>query len=302
MSNSENNSEAARFLSELNDSQRQAVEYCDGSSLVIAGAGSGKTRVLTYKIAYLLTQGYKPWNILALTFTNKAADEMKQRIGTLVGIETARYLNMGTFHSIFSRILRAEAERIGYSSNFTIYDENDSRSLIKALIKEMQLDDKTYKAASVHSRISMAKNNLLLPEQYAQVKELIERDRRQNVPAMAALYSAYCERCKKANAMDFDDLLTNTYLLFQQHDDVRQKYVERFMFILVDEYQDTNPSSKRLYGSFQKSVSASVPSATTLKVSTLSEEPTSITYSIFKGFTAERNSLSLNETTEARSA
>ena len=178
MSNSENNSEASQFLSELNDSQRQAVEYCDGPSLVIAGAGSGKTRVLTYKIAYLLTQGYKPWNILALTFTNKAADEMKQRIGTLVGIETARYLNMGTFHSIFSRILRAEAERIGYSSNFTIYDENDSRSLIKALIKEMQLDDKTYKAASVHSRISMAKNNLLLPEQYAQVKELIERAER----------------------------------------------------------------------------------------------------------------------------
>lgn len=252
MSNSENNSEAARFLSELNDSQRQAVEYCDGSSLVIAGAGSGKTRVLTYKIAYLLTQGYKPWNILALTFTNKAADEMKQRIGTLVGIETARYLNMGTFHSIFSRILRAEAERIGYSSNFTIYDENDSRSLIKALIKEMQLDDKTYKAASVHSRISMAKNNLLLPEQYAQVKELIERDRRQNVPAMAALYSAYCERCKKANAMDFDDLLTNTYLLFLQHDDVRQKYVERFMFILVDEYQDTNSVQQKIVWQLSK--------------------------------------------------
>ena len=252
MSNSENNSEAARFLSELNDSQRQAVEYCDGSSLVIAGAGSGKTRVLTYKIAYLLTQGYKPWNILALTFTNKAADEMKQRIGTLVGNETARYLNMGTFHSIFSRILRAEAERIGYSSNFTIYDENDSRSLIKALIKEMQLDDKTYKAASVHSRISMAKNNLLLPEQYAQVKELIERDRRQNVPAMAALYHAYCERCKKANAMDFDDLLTNTYLLFQQHDDVRQKYVERFMFILVDEYQDTNSVQQKIVWQLSK--------------------------------------------------
>lgn len=240
------------FLDGLNDSQRKAVEYCDGPSLVIAGAGSGKTRVLTYKIAYLLLQGYKPWNILALTFTNKAANEMKQRVGTLVGNDMARYLNMGTFHSIFSRILRAEADRIGYSSNYTIYDESDSRSLIKAIIKEMQLDDKTYKPASVHSRISMAKNNLMLPEQYAQTKSLVERDREQRVPAMSALYSAYCERCRQANAMDFDDLLTNTYVLFDTHEDIRRKYADRFRFILVDEYQDTNSVQQKIVWQLSK--------------------------------------------------
>ena len=205
------------FLDDLNESQRKAVEYCDGPSLVIAGAGSGKTRVLTYKIAYLLSRGMKPWNILALTFTNKAANEMKQRIGALVGDDMARRLNMGTFHSVFSRILRVEAHVLGYESNFTIYDEGDSRSLVKTIIKEMQLDDKTYKPASVHSRISMAKNHLLLPEEYVVTRSLVERDREQRMPAFSSIYSAYCERCKKANAMDFDDLLTNTYTLFNEH-------------------------------------------------------------------------------------
>lgn len=234
------------FLDELNDSQRAAVEFCDGPSLVIAGAGSGKTRVLTYKIAYLLSLGMKPWNILALTFTNKAANEMKQRIGSLVGAEVARHLYMGTFHSIFSRILRVEAERLGYASNFTIYDESDSRSLIKAIIKEMQLDDKIYKPASVHARISMAKNNLLFPDEYARTRSLIERDVEQKVPAVSAIYTAYCERCKKANAMDFDDLLINTYKLLVSDMDIRRKYSERFGYILVDEYQDTNSVQQKI--------------------------------------------------------
>lgn len=234
------------FLDELNDSQRAAVEYCDGPSLVIAGAGSGKTRVLTYKIAYLLSRGMKPWNILALTFTNKAANEMKQRIGALVGDDVAKYLYMGTFHSIFSRILRVEAERLGYTNNFTIYDESDSRSLIKTIIKEMQLDDKVYKPASVHSRISMAKNNLLFPDEYAKTRGLIERDIEQKVPAVSAIYSAYCERCKKANAMDFDDLLTNTYRLLVSDNGIRKKYAERFRYILVDEYQDTNSVQQKI--------------------------------------------------------
>lgn len=234
------------FLDELNDSQRAAVEYCDGPSLVIAGAGSGKTRVLIYKIAYLLSRGMKPWNILALTFTNKAANEMKQRIGALVGDDVAKYLYMGTFHSIFSRILRVEAERLGYTNNFTIYDESDSRSLIKTIIKEMQLDDKVYKPASVHSRISMAKNNLLFPDEYAKTRGLIERDVEQKVPAVSAIYSAYCERCKKANAMDFDDLLTNTYRLLVSDNGIRKKYAERFRYILVDEYQDTNSVQQKI--------------------------------------------------------
>lgn len=234
------------FLDELNDSQRAAVEYCDGPSLVIAGAGSGKTRVLTYKIAYLLSRGMKPWNILALTFTNKAANEMKQRIGALVGDDVAKYLYMGTFHSIFSRILRVEAERLGYANNFTIYDESDSISLIKTIIKEMQLDDKVYKPASVHSRISMAKNNLLFPDEYAKTRGLIERDVEQKVPAVSAIYSAYCERCKKANAMDFDDLLTNTYRLLVSDNGIRKKYAERFRYILVDEYQDTNSVQQKI--------------------------------------------------------
>lgn len=228
------------FLAQLNDSQRQAVEYCDTPVLVIAGAGSGKTRVLTYKIAYLLSKGMKPWNILALTFTNKAANEMKQRISTLVGSDMPQRLNMGTFHGIFSRILRAEASYLNYASNFTIYDENDSRSLVKTIVKEMQLDDKIYKPSLISSRISMAKNHLILPDQYRMTRNLVERDAEQRMPAMSSIYSAYCERCKLANAMDFDDLLTNTYILFDENDDIRLKYAEKFKYILVDEYQDTN--------------------------------------------------------------
>lgn len=234
------------FLDDLNESQRKAVEYCDGPSLVIAGAGSGKTRVLTYKIAYLLSQGMKPWNILALTFTNKAANEMKQRIGALVGNDMARSLNMGTFHSVFSRILRVEAASLGYSPNYTIYDESDSRSLIKTIIKEMQLDDKLYKPASISSRISMAKNHLVLPQDYAINRNLLERDREQRVPAMCGIYSSYCERCRKANAMDFDDLLTNTYTLFNEHEDIRLKYADKLKYILVDEYQDTNSVQQKI--------------------------------------------------------
>ena len=230
----------------LNESQRVAVEYCDGASLVIAGAGSGKTRVLTYKIAWLLERGkepdnepIRPWNILALTFTNKAAREMKERIGRLVGEEEARYLQMGTFHSVFARILRAEAEHIGFNSNFTIYDQTDARSLVKAIIKEMQLDDKVYKPASVADRISMAKNHLLLPQAYAQ-SAWARDDASQKRPQVTNIYIRYAERCRQANAMDFDDLLVQTWLLFKNHEEIRQKYVEKFHFVLVDEYQDTN--------------------------------------------------------------
>ncbi len=228
-----------QLLEQLNDGQRAAVEYCDGPQLVIAGAGSGKTRVLTYKIAYLLERGMAPWNILALTFTNKAAREMKERIGRLVGAERARYLNMGTFHSIFARILRAEAEAIGFTSNFTIYDQADSRSLVKSIVKEMQLDDKVYKAASVADRISMAKNHLLLPNQYA-LSSWAKDDADKKRPQVSTIYNRYVERCRQANAMDFDDLLVQTYLLLKNHDDIRQKYIDRFQYVLVDEYQDTN--------------------------------------------------------------
>ena len=234
------------FLNELNDSQRMAVEYCDGPALVIAGAGSGKTRVLTYKIAYLLGSGLKPWNILALTFTNKAANEMKQRIASLVGGEMARWLNMGTFHSVFARILRVEAAALGYEPNFTIYDEADSRSLIKTIVKEMQLDDKVYKPATVHSRISMAKNHLMLPRDYMANHNLIERDREQRMSAFAKVYETYCARCRMANAMDFDDLLTNTFTLFSEHEDIRLKYADKFKYILVDEYQDTNSVQQKI--------------------------------------------------------
>ena len=227
------------LLGQLNEGQREAVEYCDGPQLVIAGAGSGKTRVLTYKIAYLLEQGLAPWNILALTFTNKAAREMKERIGRLVGQERAQRLQMGTFHSVFSRILRSEAETIGFNSNFTIYDQADSRSLVKNIIKEMQLDDKVYKPASVADRISMAKNHLLLPQQYM-VSAWARDDADHKRPQVAHIYNRYAERCRQANAMDFDDLLVQTYLLFQQHEDIRQKYVDRYRYVLVDEYQDTN--------------------------------------------------------------
>ena len=227
------------ILEQLNDGQRVAVEYCDGASLVIAGAGSGKTRVLTYKIAWLLEQGMAPWEILALTFTNKAAREMKERIGRLVGEERARYLQMGTFHSVFARILRTEAEHLGYNSNFTIYDQTDARSLVKAIIKEMNLDDKVYKPSSVADRISMAKNHLLLPQAYAQ-SAWASDDATQKRPQLSYIYIRYAERCRQANAMDFDDLLVQTWLLFKNHEDIRQKYVEKFHFVLVDEYQDTN--------------------------------------------------------------
>ena len=227
------------LLEQLNEGQREAVVYCEGPQLVIAGAGSGKTRVLTYKIAYLLQQGMNPWNILALTFTNKAAREMKERIGRLVGEERARYLQMGTFHSVFARILRAEADTLGFQSNFTIYDQADSRSLVKSIIKEMQLDDKTYKPASVADRISMAKNHLLLPQAYAQSAWATD-DARGKRPLVKDIYIRYHERCRQANAMDFDDLLVYTYVLLQNHEDIRQKYIERFQYVLVDEYQDTN--------------------------------------------------------------
>ena len=228
------------LLNDLNEAQRAAVEYIDGPSLVIAGAGSGKTRVLTYKIAYLLNQGMKPWSIMALTFTNKAAREMKERIGRLVGDDLAQHLYMGTFHSIFSRILRAEAEHIGFNNNFTIYDEADSRSLIKAIVKEMELDDKSYKPAAVHARISMAKNNLVSAESYASDAAIFEQNKRAQMPEVGKIFLAYVQRCKQANAMDFDDLLVLTHQLFREHEEIRQKYAARFDYILVDEYQDTN--------------------------------------------------------------
>ena len=198
------------YLNELNDSQREAVMYNDGSSLVIAGAGSGKTRVLTYKIAYLLDNGYEPWSILALTFTNKAAREMKERIARQVGPERARYLWMGTFHSIFSRILRAEADALGFTSNFTIYDATDSKSLVKAIIKEMNLDDKVYKPGMVQGRISQAKNHLVMPEAYAANAELVEADQAAKVPLVREIYARYWNRCRQSDAMDFDDLLLYT--------------------------------------------------------------------------------------------
>lgn len=234
------------LLNDLNESQRKAVEYIDGPSLVIAGAGSGKTRVLTYKIAYLLQQGVKPWNIMALTFTNKAAREMKERIGKLVGQDLAQHLYMGTFHSIFSRILRAEAQHIGFNNNFTIYDESDSRSLIKTIVKDLKLDEKVYKPASVHSRISMAKNNLMSAENYARDKELYQADQRAKMPRVGDIFITYVQRCQQANAMDFDDLLTLTFKLFQEHEDIRKKYADRFDFLLVDEYQDTNHAQMRI--------------------------------------------------------
>lgn len=228
------------LLDDLNKSQRAAVEYNDGPSLVIAGAGSGKTRVLTYKIAYLIEQGMAPWNILALTFTNKAANEMKERIGRLVGSDKAHYIHMGTFHSVFSHILRREAESLGYTSQFTIYDEADSRSLIKTIVKEMNLDDKIYKPAAVHSKISMAKNCIVTAQQYVNNGDITERDRQARMPAIGKIYVAYQQRCANSNAMDFDDLLMLTYKLFKENEEIRKKWAERFKFILVDEYQDTN--------------------------------------------------------------
>ena len=228
------------LLSQLNENQREAVEYCNGASLVVAGAGSGKTRVLTYKIAYLIMYGVLPYRILALTFTNKAAREMKSRIGSLVDHEKANQLYMGTFHSVFSRILRAEAQHIGYNSNFTIYDENDSRSLLKSIIKTLGLDDKKYKPATVHNIISMAKNQLITADAYANDKAIWDRDRNMKLPAISQIYTVYQARCRQANAMDFDDLLVNTFRLFNDNADICNKYAERFQYILVDEYQDTN--------------------------------------------------------------
>ena len=228
------------YIEELNEGQRNAVLYNDGPSLVIAGAGSGKTRVLTYKIAYLLENGYQPWNILALTFTNKAAREMKERIARQMGPERARHLWMGTFHSMFLRILHVEAGHIGFTSQFTIYDTADSKSLIRSIIKEMGLDEKVYKPGMVQARISNAKNHLVSPAGYANNKEAYEGDRAAKVPALRDIYQRYWERCRQADAMDFDDLLFYTFLLFRDHPEVLARYQDQFRYILVDEYQDTN--------------------------------------------------------------
>lgn len=228
------------ILSSLNQSQREAVEYVDGPELVIAGAGSGKTRVLTYKIAYLISLGIKPWSILALTFTNKAAREMKERVSGIVGADNARNIHMGTFHSVFLRILRAEAPTVGLSSNFTIYDDSDQRALVNSIVKELALDDKVYKASTVLSRIGMAKNNLIVPEAYMSDASIAERDLRSNMPKLGMVYLKYTQRCRMANALDFDDMLLFTYSLFANHKEVLDKYAGRYSFVLVDEYQDTN--------------------------------------------------------------
>jgi DNA helicase-2/ATP-dependent DNA helicase PcrA len=228
------------YQSELNPSQCDAVLYTDGDCMVIAGAGSGKTRVLTYRIAHLLEEGVEPWAILALTFTNKAAGEMKQRIAMKVGENRARYLWMGTFHSIFSRILRTEASYLGYSSNFTIYDQTDSQNLIKSIIKEMQLDDKTYKANVVQNRISNAKNRLITASGYVQNADIYKHDQFKRIPMVGKIYERYEQRCRQSDAMDFDDLLLNTFILFRDHPDVQERYATSFKHILVDEYQDTN--------------------------------------------------------------
>ncbi len=228
------------YIDELNESQRAAVLYNDGPSLVIAGAGSGKTRVLTYKIAYLLESGYEPWSILALTFTNKAAKEMKARIAKQVGEQSARYLWMGTFHSVFSRILRVESDSVGFPSSFTIYDTSDSKSLIRSIIKEMQLDEKIYKPGAVQGQISNAKNHLISPDAYAVSREMMEHDLAAKMPAIRDIYRRYWDRCRQSGAMDFDDLLFYTFLLFRDYPEILHKYQEQFKYILVDEYQDTN--------------------------------------------------------------
>ena len=228
------------YLEKLNEQQRAAVEYCDGPQLVIAGAGSGKTRVLTYKIVHLLNQGYEPWRIMALTFTNKAAREMRERIEPLAGPDVAAQLWMGTFHSIFSRLLRRNAERIGFKPDFTIYDQSDSRSLIKLIVKDMGLDDKVYKPATIQTQISNAKNALVTPEDYARNPGLINADRDAQRPETVTIYKAYWNRCRIAGAMDFDDLLMYTNILLRDNDDVLEQYQEFFRYILVDEYQDTN--------------------------------------------------------------
>ncbi len=228
------------YLEKLNEQQRVAVEYCDGPQLVIAGAGSGKTRVLTYKIVHLLHEGYEPWRIMALTFTNKAAREMRERIEPLAGPEVAAQLWMGTFHSIFSRLLRRNAERIGFKPDFTIYDQSESRSLIKLIVKDMGLDDKVYKPATIQNQISNAKNALITPDDYARNQGLIDADRNAQRPETVAIYRAYWNRCHIAGAMDFDDLLLYTNILLRDNEDVLERYQEFFRYILVDEYQDTN--------------------------------------------------------------
>jgi DNA helicase-2/ATP-dependent DNA helicase PcrA len=228
------------YLKDLNKAQHDAVVSTEGPALIIAGAGSGKTRVLTYRIAHLLKQGARPSTILALTFTNKAAREMKERIASVVGENTARYLWMGTFHSIFARILRAEHETIGFPSNFTIFDAADSKSLLKTIIKSFQLDDKMYKPGSVASRISMAKNNLITPSAYAENDEIRLADKAMRMPAVSEIYKEYVKRCRLSGAMDFDDLLLKTNLLFRDHPEILEKYQQRFDYVLVDEYQDTN--------------------------------------------------------------
>lgn len=236
----------SEYLKNLDESQLKAVEYIDGPSLVIAGAGAGKTRVLTSKIAYLIDKGLQPWNILALTFTNKAAREMRDRIGKIVGENRARYLVMGTFHSVFSKILRKEAQLIGYTQNYTIYDRTDSTSLIKAIIKGMDLDPKVYKPAAVLSRISWAKNNLILEDDYINNQSLRKTDSSNNMPSLGTIYQAYQQRLRTSDSMDFDDLLIQMYVLLTKHEEVRLKYAERFMFVLVDEYQDTNRTQARI--------------------------------------------------------
>ena len=228
------------YLGKLNTQQRAAVEYCDGPQLVIAGAGSGKTRVLTYKIVHLLAHGYEPWRILALTFTNKAAREMRERVEALVGSEVSSSLWMGTFHSISARILRQNAEHIGFKSSFTIYDAADSKALVKLIIKDMQLDDKVYKPSTVHNAISWAKNALISPEDYALNRDLQRADTNARRPRTCEIYRCYRDRCRVAGAMDFDDLLFYTNVLFRDHPDVSRHYQEFFRYVLVDEYQDTN--------------------------------------------------------------
>lgn len=234
------------YLDNLDESQRKAVEYIEGPSLVIAGAGSGKTRVLTTKIAFLTAHGLKPWNILALTFTNKAAREMRERVAAIVGEGVAKYLVMGTFHSVFAKILRKEAPLLGYTSKFTIYDRTDSTSLVKNIVKGMGLDVKVYKPSIVLSKISQAKNNLILAEEYFNDPDILKRDDSDNVPEVGHIYMKYQQRLKASDAMDFDDLLVKMYILLTTHEEVRRKYVDRFNFVLVDEYQDTNRTQARI--------------------------------------------------------
>lgn len=234
------------YLDNLDESQRKAVEYIEGPSLVIAGAGSGKTRVLTTKIAFLIAHGLKPWNILALTFTNKAAREMRERVAAIVGEGVAKYLVMGTFHSVFAKILRKEAPLLGYTSKFTIYDRTDSTSLVKNIVKGMGLDVKVYKPSIVLSKISQAKNNLILAEEYFNDPDILKRDDSDKVPEVGHIYMKYQQRLKASDAMDFDDLLVKMYILLTTHEEVRRKYVDRFNFVLVDEYQDTNRTQARI--------------------------------------------------------